>query len=102
MTTETVKFQRKELELKALLEITQAINENENEKVLLNIFKFTCLVHLNIKSLLLYVYSEKNSHFERRISHNVKGNLPQQIPQEDVKENKAIGKLSLTLSEEFS
>ncbi|MEX2513754.1 MAG: PP2C family protein-serine/threonine phosphatase [Cyclobacteriaceae bacterium] len=102
MTTETVKFQRKELELKALLEITQAINENENEKILLNIFKFTCLVHLNIKSLLLYVFSEKNAHFERRISHNVKGNLPQQIAQEDVKENKAIGKLSLTLSEEFS
>ena len=84
MTIETVKYQKKELELKALLEITQAINENENEKILLNIFKFTCLVHLNIKSLLLYVFNEKNSSFERRISHNVKGNLPQQIHQTDV------------------
>jgi len=36
MTTETVKYQRKELELKALLEITQAINENKTENVLLN------------------------------------------------------------------
>ncbi|MFC4873062.1 GAF domain-containing SpoIIE family protein phosphatase [Negadavirga shengliensis] len=102
MTTETVKYQRKELELKALLEITQAINENENEEVLLNIFKFTCLVHLNIRSLLLYVFDEKNGHFVQRISHNVKGNIPRGIPQEDVSENRAIGKLSLNLSAEFS
>lgn len=102
LTTETVKYQRKELELKALLEITQAINENENEEVLLNIFKFTCLVHLNIRSLLLYVFEEKNRQFIRRISHNVKGNIPRGIPQEDVNENRVIGKLSLNLSQEFS
>ncbi|WP_158860165.1 PP2C family protein-serine/threonine phosphatase [Lunatibacter salilacus] len=100
MTTETVKYQRKELELKALLEITQAINENKTESVLLNIFKFTCLVHLNIKSMVLYVAS--GGKFDLRISHNVKGKIPQIIPQDAVVENKALGKLSLTLSEDYS
>ncbi|HSI78592.1 MAG TPA: PP2C family protein-serine/threonine phosphatase [Lunatimonas sp.] len=100
MATETVKYQRKELELKALLEITQAINENKTESVLLNIFKFTCLVHLNIKSMVLYVAS--GGKFDLRISHNVKGKIPQIIPQDAVVENKALGKLSLTLSEDYS
>ncbi|MDN3688808.1 PP2C family protein-serine/threonine phosphatase [Cyclobacterium jeungdonense] len=102
MTIETLKYQRKELELKALLEITQAINENKTEKVLLNIFKFTCLVHLNIKALLLYVFNEKEQFFERRISHQVKGKLPDHIQKADVQENKDLGKLSLSLSEEYS
>lgn len=100
MTTETVKYQRKELELKALLEITQAINENKTESVLLNIFKFTCLVHLNIKSMVLYVAAAGK--FDLRISHNVKGKIPEIIPQTAVKENKDLGKLSLTLSEDYS
>ncbi|SEJ48563.1 sigma-B regulation protein RsbU (phosphoserine phosphatase) [Cyclobacterium xiamenense] len=102
MTTETLKYQRKELELKALLEITQAINENKTENVLLNIFKFTCLVHLNIKSLLLYVFNEQEQFFERRISHQVKGKLPEHIAKADVEENKDLGKLSVSLSQEYS
>ena len=102
MTAETIKFQRKELELKALLEITQAINENKNESVLLNIFKFTCLVHLNIKSLVLYVYNQQEQFFLRRISHQVKEKLPEKIQKADVQENKELGKLSLSLSEEYS
>lgn len=100
MKTETVKYQRKELELKALLEITTAINENKTESVLLNIFKFTCLVHLNIKSMVLYLATAGK--FDRRISHNVKGNIPQVIPHDSVEENRELGKLSLTLSEEYS
>lgn len=102
MTAETIKYQRKELELKALLEITQAINENKNESVLLNIFKFTCLVHLNIKSLVLYVYNQQEQFFLRRISHQVKEKLPEKIQKADVQENKELGKLSLSLSEEYS
>ncbi|WP_209330598.1 PP2C family protein-serine/threonine phosphatase [Lunatimonas salinarum] len=100
MTIETVKYQRKELELKALLEITQAINENKTEAVLLNIFKFTCLVHLNIKSLMLYVASSGG--FSLRIVHNIKERVPDEIPGDGVEENKEKGKLSLTLSEEYS
>ena len=100
MITETVKYQRKELELKALLEITQAINENKRESVLLEIFKFTCLVHLNIKSLILYVAD--NDGFNERVAHNVKGRTPKSIPYRDVEENKEIGKLNLVMSEEYS
>jgi len=100
MITEAVKYQRKELELKALLEITQAINENKRETVLLEIFKFTCLVHLNIKSLILYVADNKG--FTERVMHNVKGKTPKSIPYRDVQENKEIGKLNLVMSEEYS
>jgi len=100
LTTETVKFQRKELELKALLEITQAINENKSETVLLNIFKFTTLVHLNIKSLVLYVANPEG--FEARISHGVKEKIPKLIPHKDVEDNKEIGKLSLVMPPEYS
>lgn len=100
MITEAVKFQRKELELKALLEITQAINENKREAVLLEIFKFTCLIHLNIKSLILYVAD--NEGFTERVVHNIKGKTPKAIPYRDVQENKEIGKLNLVMSEEYS
>jgi sigma-B regulation protein RsbU (phosphoserine phosphatase) len=100
MVTETVKYQRKELELKALLEITQAINENKRESVLLEIFKFTCLVHLNIKSLILYVAGKDG--FNEGVSYGVKGRTPQSIPYQDVQDNKEIGKLNLVMSEEYS
>lgn len=100
MVTETVKFQKKELELKALLEITQAINENKTEAVLLEIFKFTCLVHLSIKALILYVAGKEG--FDERVSHGVKQRTPKTIPYKDVQENKEIGKLNLVLPEEYS
>ncbi|MDR7130325.1 sigma-B regulation protein RsbU (phosphoserine phosphatase) [Algoriphagus sp. 4150] len=100
MTTETHKFQRKELQLKSLLEITQAINENQSEAVLLNIFKFTCLVHLNIKSLILYV--AKEGAFENKISHGVKGNVPMLISAGQVVDEKSTGELRLELEEEYS
>jgi len=100
LTSESVKFQRKELELKALLEITQAINENKPESVLFNIFKFTCLVHLNVKSLVLYVGDLEG--FRERIAHGVKEKIPALIPYSDVEDNKEIGKLNLVMPREFS
>ena len=100
MTTEIHKFQRKELQLKSLLEITQAINENQSEAVLLNIFKFTCLVHLNIKALILYV--AKEGAFENKISHGVKGNVPILISADQVVDEKSTGELRLDLEEEYS
>lgn len=100
MTTETLKYQRKELELKALLEITQAINENQSEAVLLNIFKFTCLVHLNIKALLLYVAKEGD--FEKKISHGVKSKLPKFISGDQVVDEKKSGELRLNMASEYS
>lgn len=100
MTTEIRRYQRKELELKALLEITQAINENQSEAILLDIFKFTCLIHLNIKSLLLYVATEED--FQNKISHGVKSNVPDLIAFDQVTDEKSKGELRLKSSKDYS
>lgn len=49
---------RKELELAALLEITQAINNNLPEESLYKIFNFTLRSNLNIKKLALFVFDK--------------------------------------------
>lgn len=100
MIDTTYKYQRKELELKALLEITQAINENQSEAVLVNIFKFTCLVHLDIKALILYV--SKEGIFERKISHGVKGKTPVTLDSTQVTDQKSSGQLHIKLSDGYS
>lgn len=51
-------LERKELELNALLEITQAINNNVPEEFLYKIFNFTLRSNLNIRKLGLFVYDE--------------------------------------------
>ena len=53
------RLDRKELELNALLEITQAINSNVPESSLYKIFHFTLRSNLNIKKLALYVFDER-------------------------------------------
>lgn len=100
MIDETYKYQRKELELKALLEITQAINENQSEATLVNIFKFTCLVHLDIKALILYILN--GEFFERRISHGVKGKVPMTLASTSITDKKETGQLQIQLSEEYT
>ena len=100
MIDETYKYERKGLELKALLEITQAINENQSEAVLVNIFKFTCLIHLDIKSLILYVSKEDS--FERKISHGVKGKVPLTLEAGHVVDHKESGELQIQLNEEYT
>lgn len=49
------RYNLKELELNALLEITQAINNNLPERSLYKIYDFTLRANLNIKRLALYV-----------------------------------------------
>jgi len=51
-------LEKKEMEVKALLEITQAINNNVAEDSLYKIFKFTALSNLRIARLCLFVYDE--------------------------------------------
>jgi phosphoserine phosphatase RsbU/P len=95
-----VKYQKKELELKALLEITQAINENKPASVLLDIFKFTCLVHLNIKSLLLYMVNEEQ--YEKKISHGLKNKVPEFILVDKVVYSRNSGELNIEVGPGFS
>lgn len=52
------KLKLKELELNAVLEITQAINNNLPEKALYKIYDFTLRANLNVQKLALYVYDE--------------------------------------------
>jgi sigma-B regulation protein RsbU (phosphoserine phosphatase) len=51
-------FEIKELELNALLEITQAINSNLPEESLYKIYNFTLRSNLNIKKLALFVLDD--------------------------------------------
>jgi sigma-B regulation protein RsbU (phosphoserine phosphatase) len=51
-------LERKELELNALLEITQSINNNVPEDSLYKIFNFTLRSNLNIKKLALFVLDD--------------------------------------------
>jgi sigma-B regulation protein RsbU (phosphoserine phosphatase) len=100
MSIQTVKYRKKELELKSLLEITQAINENKPSTVLLDIFKFTCLVHLNIKSLLLYMVQEDQ--YDKMISHGLKNKVPQDIALDNIQYNKESGDLKLEVGKDYS
>jgi phosphoserine phosphatase RsbU/P len=53
------KFEIKELELNALLEITQAINSNLPEESLYKIYNFTLRSNLNIAKLALFVLDDE-------------------------------------------
>lgn len=53
------KYHLKELELNALLEITQSINNNLPERSLYKIYDFTLRANLNIKKLALYVLDDR-------------------------------------------
>lgn len=53
------RLDRKELELKALLEITQAINANVPEDSLFKIFKFTAISNLQLRKLVLLVHDQE-------------------------------------------
>ena len=52
------RYELKELELNALLEVTQAINNNLPEEALYKIYNFTLRANLNIRKLALYVLDE--------------------------------------------
>ena len=58
-------YELKELELNALLEVTQAINNNLAEESLYKIFNFTLRANLNVKKLALYVLDDQDEQTER-------------------------------------
>ena len=79
-------FELKDLELNALLEITQAINNNLPEESLYKIFNFTLRANLKIKKLALYV---KDHHWECKVNFGTKQDF-HNVPFEEgiVKEEK--------------
>ncbi len=68
MSSEDWKFKHdlKELELNALLEITQAINNNMPEESLYRIYNFTIRGNLKLSKLALYV---KDDHWECKVNY---------------------------------
>ena len=100
MGMQVAKYHKKELELKSLLEITQAINENKPAAVLLDIFKFTCLVHLNTRALLLYMVNGER--YEKMIAHGLKNQIPDFIPSGKVLYDKSQGILHVEVEAPYS
>lgn len=65
-------FELKELELNALLEITQSINNNLPRESLYKIFNFTLRANLKLKKLALYVYDE---HWACKVNFGTQNNF---------------------------
>ncbi|NQZ76200.1 MAG: PP2C family protein-serine/threonine phosphatase [Ekhidna sp.] len=63
----------KDLQLNALLEVTQAVNNNLPEDDLLKIYKFTLLADLKINKLALY--ASQNDQWVCRVNFGTKSNL---------------------------
>ena len=63
----------KQLELNAILDITQAINKNVSEKDLYKIFFFTCMANLRIPEIALVV--EESSDFVTKINKSIDPDL---------------------------
>ena len=63
----------KDLQLNALLEVTQAVNNNLPEEDLLKIYKFTLLADLKIAKLALF--TQRNEEWVCRVNFGTKKNL---------------------------
>jgi phosphoserine phosphatase RsbU/P len=83
--------EKKELELNALLEITQAINSNVPEDSLYKIFNFTLRSNLNIKKLVLFVYDEV---WSCKVSFGATKNYQKVHPDDKVKMIKNIHRMT--------
>ena len=60
---------RRELEVSALLEITQAINSNISEEKLYKVFYFTCISNLHLSEIALFVLEDDT--FKEKFSHSL-------------------------------
>ncbi len=63
----------KDLQLNALLEVTQAVNNNLSEEDLLKIYRFTLLADLKVENLALF--TEENGKWRRRSHFGTEGNF---------------------------
>ena len=81
----------KQLELTALLEITQAINKNLPEKALYKIYHFTLLAQLKINRLTLFVHDEK---WECKVCFGTQTDFVKQELPEEIRNLREITNLS--------
>ncbi len=81
----------KELELNALLEVTQAINDNLPEEALYRIYRFSLLANLKIKKLALFVNGDQ---WECKVFFGVKNDLSKvELPEDyhQLRESQLLG-----------
>lgn len=78
----TTDINLKELELNALLEVTQAINNNLPEDSLYKIYRFTLLANLNVKKLALFVLGDE---WECKVEFGLKKKLTETVLSEEFK-----------------
>jgi phosphoserine phosphatase RsbU/P len=83
--------EKKELELNALLEITQAINSNLPEESLYKIFNFTLRSNLNLKKMALFVLDER---WNCKVHFGTKKNYSRVLLDDRVKLAKNIHRIS--------
>ncbi|RIJ34225.1 PP2C family protein-serine/threonine phosphatase [Pontibacter oryzae] len=81
----------KKLELSALLEITQAINDNLPEGALYKIYRFTLLAQLQISRLTLFVHDEK---WQCKVCAGSDLDFTKQVLPEQIQAVKEITKMS--------
>lgn len=89
----------KDLQLNALLEVTQAVNNNLPEGDLLKIYKFTLLADLKINKLALY--TQRDGQWVCRVNFGTRNNLIEsQLPEEYTSLKNQMG-LTETSFDEF-
>src|SRR6478735_8686694 len=92
------KLRLKELELNALLEVTQAINANMPEEALYRIYHFTLITNLQIVRLALYVLDE---HWNCKVNFGTKTSLKSHAMPEEFLNYSAITHLTKKKPEGF-
>jgi phosphoserine phosphatase RsbU/P len=93
------KLERKNLELNALLEVTQSINANKTEEELYKIFNFTVRANLQVKRLALFVYDEI---WNCKVNYGTKRSLLKTRLPDAFKTETGITKLSAYNEPEFA
>ena len=88
----------KDLQLNALLEVTQAVNNNLPEDDLLKIYKFTLLADLKINKLALY--TQREGSWVCRVNFGTKNNLiGSSLPEEYMELKNQMGLVKASFDE---
>lgn len=97
--TKTIESDLKELELNALLEVTEAINNNLSEESLYKIYHFTLLANLKVKKLALFVESE--GEWNCKVFFGVDGAIIEDIPVDQFEGEEKVKALGNTECQAF-
>ena len=97
--TKTIESNLKELELNALLEVTEAINNNLPEESLYKIYHFTLLANLKVKKLALFVITEEK--WNCKVFFGVDEEVIKSIPVDQFEGEEKTKTLGDTECEEF-